>query len=124
MLHPLFTPDHEELRAFVRKFVESELAPHAQEWEEEGDDWVINGRKIFITNGVRADFITLVTRTNKAEGYDGFSLFLVDKDTPGFEVSRKLDKLGMRASDTAELAFDDVRVPSSALLGTEGKGFY
>ena len=235
MLHPLFTPEHEELRAFVRKFVESEFAPHAVEWEEDGDfpdwtfkrmgelgllglryppefggqggdwghaivlaeelarsgcgglgmalavqsematppiakfgtdeqkekylgpairgekiaslgisepnagsdvanietvavqdgdDWVINGRKIFITNGVRADFITLVTRTNKAEGYDGFSLFLVDKDTPGFTVSRKLDKLGMRASDTAELAFDDVRVPGSALLGTEGKGFY
>jgi alkylation response protein AidB-like acyl-CoA dehydrogenase len=235
MLHPLFTPEHEELRAQVRKFVESELAPHAVEWEQEGDfpnwvfkrmgdlgllglryppeyggqggdwghaivlaeemarcgsggvgmalavqsematppilkfgtedqkdrylvpairgeriaclgisepnagsdvaniatvavrdgsEWVINGRKTFITNGVRADFITLVTRTDKAEGYEGFSLFLVDTDTPGFTVSRKLDKLGMRSSDTAEIALDDVRVPESALLGTEGKGFY
>ena len=235
MLHPLFTPEHEELRAQVRKFVESELAPHAVEWEQEGDfpnwvfkrmgdlgllglryppeyggqggdwghaivlaeemarcgsggvgmalavqnematppilkfgtedqkdrylvpairgeriaclgisepnagsdvanietvavrdgpEWVINGRKIFITNGVRADFITLVTRTDKAEGYEGFSLFLVDTDTPGFTVSRKLDKLGMRSSDTAEIALDDVRVPGSALLGMEGKGFY
>ena len=235
MLHPLFTPEHEELRAFVRQFVETELAPNATEWEGEGhfpdwvfkrmgdvgllglryppvyggqggdwghaivlaeelartgsggvgmaiavqsematppihrygsedqkqrylvpairgekiaclgitepnagsdvaniettavrdgDGWVVNGRKIFITNGVRADFCLLVTRTNKASGYYGFSLFLVDNDTPGFTVSRKLDKLGMRSSDTAELALDDVRVPEDALLGTEGKGFY
>jgi alkylation response protein AidB-like acyl-CoA dehydrogenase len=235
MLHPLFTPEHEELRAFVRSFVESELAPHATEWERDGsfpdsvfermgelgllglryppeyggqggdwghaivvaeelarigsggvgmaiavqsematppihrygteeqkqrylvpalagrkivclgitepnagsdvaniettavrdgDDWVINGRKIFITNGVRADFCLLVTRTDKGKGYDGFSLFLVDADTPGYGVSRKLDKLGMRSSDTAELALDDVRVPGEAMLGAEGKGFY
>jgi citronellyl-CoA dehydrogenase len=235
MLHPLFTPSHEELRATVRAFVESELAPHANDWEAEGhfpdwvfkrmgdlgllglrypadyggqdgdwghaivvaeelarvgsggvgmaiavqsematppihrygtedqrqrylipairgdrivclgitepnagsdvaniettavrdgDGWVINGRKIFITNGVRADFCLLVTRTDRAQGYDGFSLFLVDADTPGYSVSRKLDKLGMRSSDTAELALDDARVPEDALLGTEGKGFY
>jgi alkylation response protein AidB-like acyl-CoA dehydrogenase len=90
----------------------------------DGDGWVINGRKTFITNGVRADFCVLVTRTDKPSGYDGFSLFLVDSDLPGYQVSRKLDKLGMRASDTAELVFDDVRVPEAALLGTEGKGFY
>src|SRR5439155_12608965 len=89
-----------------------------------GDDWVINGRKMFITNGVRADFCLLVTRTDKPAGYDGFSLFLVDTSTPGYGVSRKLDKLGMRSSDTAELVLDDVRVPSDALVGTEGKGFY
>ncbi len=235
MLHPLFTPEHEELRASVRTFVESELAPHAVEWEQagefpnwvfermgdmgllglryppehggqggdwghaivlaeelaragsggvgmaiavqsematppihrygteeqrkrylvpairgekiaclgitepdagsdvaniqttavrDGDGWVINGRKTFITNGVRADFCLLVTRTDKPAGYDGFSLFLVDTSTPGFGVSRKLDKLGMRSSDTAELVLDDVRVPGDALLGTEGKGFY
>jgi alkylation response protein AidB-like acyl-CoA dehydrogenase len=88
------------------------------------DEFVINGRKIFITNGVRADFCLLVTRTDRAQGYDGFSLFLVDADTPGYSVSRKLDKLGMRSSDTAELALDDARVPGDALLGTEGKGFY
>src|SRR5438309_8908555 len=84
-------------------------------------EWVINGRKIFITNGVRADFITLVTRTNKAEGYDGFSLFLVDTDTPGFQVSRKLDTLGMRSSDTAEFGPDDRRLPGGALPGSEGQ---
>jgi alkylation response protein AidB-like acyl-CoA dehydrogenase len=234
MLHPLFTPEHEDFRAFCRRFVETELAPHALDWEREGyfadwvfkrmgelgllglrysvdlggqagdwghaivfaeemarcgsggvgmavavqsematppilkfgtqeqkerylmpairgekiaclgitepnagsdvasiettavrdgDQWVINGRKIFITNGLRADFCLLVTRTDRPAGYEGFSLFLVDTDLSGFTVSRKLDKLGMRSSDTAELAFDDVRVPGDALLGTEGKGF-
>jgi alkylation response protein AidB-like acyl-CoA dehydrogenase len=234
MLHPLFTPEHDEFRAFARRFVETELAPHAEEWEREGyfadwvfkrmgdlgllgvrypseyggqggdwghaivlaeemarcgsggvgmavavqsematppilrfgtDDqkrrylvpalrgekiaclgitepgagsdvaaidttavrrdgaWIINGRKIFITNGVRADFCVLVSRTDKPSGYEGFSLFLVDTDAPGFSVSRKLDKLGMRSSDTAELVLDDVRVPEETLLGAEGKGF-
>jgi alkylation response protein AidB-like acyl-CoA dehydrogenase len=90
----------------------------------EGDQWVINGRKIFITNGVRADFITLVARTGEKKGYKGVSLFLVDKGTPGFTVTRKLDKVGMRSSDTAELLFEDCRVPASAMLGEEGRGFY
>jgi len=234
-LHPLFTDEHETFRATCREFVESELAPHAAEWEQEGsfpdwvfkrmgdlgllgvrypvehggaggdwghavvlaeemarcgsggvgmavavqtematppilkfgtDDqkrryleptirgekivclgitepgagsdvaniqttavrdvdgcWTINGAKTFITNGVRADYCLLVTRTDKARGYEGFSLFLVDTDLPGFTVSRKLDKLGMRSSDTAELALNDVRVPDSALLGEAGRGF-
>jgi alkylation response protein AidB-like acyl-CoA dehydrogenase len=235
MLHPLFTPEHEELRSSVRAFVETELAPHATEWEREGhfpdwvferlgrhgflgvryppehggqggdwghaivvaeelarvgsggvgmavavqsematppilkfgsdeqkrrylepavrgeriaclgitepnagsdvaaiettavrdgDEWVIDGRKIFITNGARAHFCLLVARTDKPAGYDGFSLFLVDTDTPGWQVAKELDKVGMRSSDTAEFVLDGVRVPEDALLGTEGKGFY
>lgn len=235
MRHPMFTEEHELFRDSVRKFVEKELAPHAEEWEEaeefpntvftrmgelgflglrypekyggqncdflfsivlaeelgrsgmgsigmavavqsematppihkfgteeqkmkyllpanqgkkiaclgitepnagsdvaaiqttarrDGDQWVINGRKIFITNGVRADFIILVARTGEKKGYKGFSLFLVDKNTPGFTVTRKLDKVGMRSSDTAELLFEDCRVPASAMLGEEGRGFY
>src|SRR5207249_4343263 len=88
-----------------------------------GDGWVINGRKIFITNGVRAHFCLLVTRSDRGAGHEGFSLFLVDADTPGYAVSRKLDKLGMRSSDTAELVFDDVRVSDGQLLGPEGQGF-
>jgi citronellyl-CoA dehydrogenase len=234
MLHPLFTPEHEEFRRSARRVVESELAPHAAEWEQEGhfpdwvfkrmgdlgflgvrypteyggqggdwghaialaeelarcgsggvgmalavqsematppilrfgteeqkrrylvpaikgekiaclgisepnagsdvanietaarpdgDGFVINGRKTFITNGVRADFCVLVTRTDKGAGHEGFSLFLVDRDLPGFSVSRELEKLGMRSSDTAELVLDDVRVPREALLGAEGRGF-
>lgn len=233
MAHPLFTEEHEELRASARSFVESELAPHALEWERdgfpdwvfkrmgdlgllgvrypveyggEGGDWghaivlaeelarcgsggvgmgvavqtematppilkfgteeqkqrylvpairgekvfclgitepnagsdvaaietvarrdgdgfVINGRKMFITNGARAHACLLVTRTDKSAGHEGFSLFIVDTDLPGFSVSQELDKLGMRSSDTAELILDEVRVPSDALLGEEGRGF-
>ncbi len=90
----------------------------------DGDYWVINGRKTFITNGVRADFVTLVAKTNPDLGYNGVSLFLVDKGTPGFTVTRKLDKLGMRSSDTAELLFEDCRVPAENLLGVENRGFH
>jgi len=90
----------------------------------DGDDWVINGSKVYITNGTRADYIVLVTKTDPDAGYDGFTLFLVDTDTPGFIVEKKLEKLGMHASDTALLAFDDMRVPGDAVLGEVGKGFY
>jgi alkylation response protein AidB-like acyl-CoA dehydrogenase len=90
----------------------------------DGDEWVINGSKVFITNGHRADFIVLVTRTDKDAGYDGFTLFLVDMDAPGVIREKKLQKLGMHASDTALLAFNDVRVPADAVLGEIGKGFY
>ena len=90
----------------------------------DGDDWVINGSKTYITNGVRADFIVLVAKTDADAGYDGFTLFLIDKETPGFIVENKLEKLGMHASDTALLAFSDVRVPHDAILGEIGKGFY
>jgi len=234
MLHPLFTPEHEVFRSSVRRFVESELAPHTEEWEREGrfpdwvfkrmgdlgflgvryperyggqggdwghaivvaeemartgsggvgmavavqsematppilkfgteeqkqrylvpairgekiaclgisepnagsdvagiettarragERWVINGQKTFITNGARADFCVLVTRSDREAGHEGFSLFLVDADAPGFTVSRELHKLGMHSSDTAELVFDDVHVSADRLLGEEGKGF-
>src|SRR3954471_12690117 len=90
----------------------------------DGDDWIINGSKMYITNGIRADYIVLVTKTDPDAGYDGFTLFIVDTDTPGFIREKKLEKLGMHASDTALLAFQDVRVPGSAVLGQVGKGFY
>ena len=90
----------------------------------DGDEWVINGSKTYITNGHRADFIVLVAKTDPAAGHDGISLFLVDMDLPGVVREKKLEKLGMHASDTALLAFQDVRVPADALLGQEGKGFY
>jgi alkylation response protein AidB-like acyl-CoA dehydrogenase len=90
----------------------------------DGDEWVINGSKTFITNGHRADYIVLVTKTDKEAGYDGFTLFLVDMDSPGVIREEKLRKLGMHASDTALLAFQDVRVPHEAVLGEVGKGFY
>jgi alkylation response protein AidB-like acyl-CoA dehydrogenase len=92
----------------------------------DGDGWVIDGAKTYITNGVRADFVTMVVRTADPEPGDpwgGISLFLVDTDLPGFEVASKLDKVGMRASDTALLHLDGVRVPGDALLGQLHEGF-
>jgi alkylation response protein AidB-like acyl-CoA dehydrogenase len=90
----------------------------------DGDEWVINGAKTYITNGHRADYIVLVAKTDPDAGHDGISLFIVDMDLPGVVREQKLQKLGMHASDTALLAFQDVRVPAGALLGQEGKGFY
>jgi alkylation response protein AidB-like acyl-CoA dehydrogenase len=90
----------------------------------DGDEWVINGSKTYITNGHRSDFIVLVTKTDADAGYDGFTLFIVDMDLPGVIREERLQKLGMHASDTALLAFQDVRVPHSAVLGEIGKGFY
>ncbi len=233
--HPIFTPDHDELRASVRRFVEKELAPNVDEWEDEGyfpdwvfrrcgelgflglhfpeewggsggdlatmivfveelsrcgalavamalsvqtdmatpalaefgtddqrerylrpaiagekiaaiaitepdagsdvagittrgvrdsDTWIVNGRKMFITNGQRADFLTCVVKTDADAGHRGVSLFLIDTDLPGVSVSRTLKKLGMRSSDTAEIALDDVAVPHANLIGLEpGQGF-
>ncbi|MHB8509305.1 MAG: acyl-CoA dehydrogenase family protein [Candidatus Dormibacteria bacterium] len=96
-----------------------------QTWaRQDGDDYIINGSKIFITNGIRADFIVLVAKTDRSRGFDGVTLFLVDADTPGFNKSRKLEKVGMLASDTAELSFEDMRVPKGAVLGEVGQGFY
>lgn len=88
-----------------------------------GNEYVINGRKTFITNGKRCHWCLLVARTDTEAGHKGFSLFLVPKDTPGFHVSRMLKKLGMHSSDTAELAFDDCRVPVENRLGEEGEGW-
>src|ERR671923_3720 len=90
----------------------------------DGDEYVINGSKTFITNGHRAHAIVLVTKTDPGAGYDGFTLFLVPMDSPGVIREKRLQKLGMHASDTALLAFQDVRVPESAVLGQVGKGFY
>ncbi|MDQ3985124.1 MAG: acyl-CoA dehydrogenase family protein [Actinomycetota bacterium] len=230
-----FSEEHDELRASIRSFVESELAPHAQEWEEAKDfpdwvfkrmgdlgllglsypeeyggsggdylcnvvlaeemsrcgsggvamaaavqtdmavppvfkfgteeqkqrylvpaikgekifclgisepnagsdvegietnatkvdgGWVVNGRKIFITNGRRADVMVMVAKTDRDMSHKGISLFLVDTDTDGFEVARTLDKVGMHTSDTAEITFTDMFLPERALLGKEGEGFY
>lgn len=88
-----------------------------------GDEYVINGAKTFISSGLNSDLVVLVAKTNPEAGAKGISLVLVETDRPGFRRGRKLDKMGQRAADTAELFFDDVRVPVSNLLGEEGKGF-
>jgi citronellyl-CoA dehydrogenase len=89
----------------------------------DGDDWVITGRKLYITNGVQADWVCLLARTSDEGGYRGMSQIVVPTDTPGFSVSRKLDKLGNRSSDTAELVLDEVRVPVDFTIGDVGRGF-
>ena len=88
----------------------------------DGDDYIINGAKTYITSGVRADFVVTAARTG-APGAAGVSLIVVEKGTPGFAVSRKLDKMGWRSSDTAELSYTDVRVPAANLIGGENSGF-
>src|SRR4029453_13588181 len=90
----------------------------------DGDEWGINGSKTYITNGHRADYIVLVAKTDPEAGHDGFTLFIVDMDLPGVIREERLRKLGMHASDTALLAFQDVRVPAGAVLGEVGRGFY
>jgi len=89
----------------------------------DGDSYILNGSKTYITNGTQADFLTLLARTSDAPGYHSFSLFVVPTGLPGFKISKKLDKLGMRSSDTAELYFDDLRIPAENLIGEEGEGF-
>jgi alkylation response protein AidB-like acyl-CoA dehydrogenase len=90
----------------------------------DGDDYIINGSKTFISAGINSDLVVVVARTDPEAGHKGFSLLVVERDTPGFTRGRKLDKMGQHAADTSELNFEDVRVPAANLLGTEGKGFY
>ncbi|MFJ4291872.1 acyl-CoA dehydrogenase family protein [Cupriavidus sp. NPDC089707] len=89
----------------------------------DGDEWVINGSKTFISNGFNADLIMVVCKTDPSAGAKGVSLIFVETDRPGFRRGRKLQKVGQPAADTAELFFDNVRVPASNLLGEENKGF-
>ena len=88
----------------------------------DGEAYVVNGAKTFITSGARADFVTLVVRTG-GPGHSGISLLVVEAETPGFTVTRRLTKMGWRCSDTAELSFVDCRVPAANLVGAEGSGF-
>jgi alkylation response protein AidB-like acyl-CoA dehydrogenase len=89
----------------------------------DGDDWVLNGSKTFITNGIMADLVIVVARTDPDAGSRGFSLLVVERGMPGFERGRRLEKVGLKAQDTAELSFTDVRVPARNVLGEPGAGF-
>jgi len=89
----------------------------------DGDDWILNGAKTFITNGINSDIVIVVAQTDPEKGAMGFSLLVVERGMPGFERGRNLDKIGLKAQDTAELSFTDLRVPGKNLLGTEGQGF-
>ena len=90
---------------------------------KEGDEWVLNGSKTFITNGIYSDYLVVIAKMNTEENPKNMGVFLVDRDTKGVSAS-KLDKLGWRASDTGEIAFDNVRIPLTNMMGEENKGFY
>jgi alkylation response protein AidB-like acyl-CoA dehydrogenase len=88
-----------------------------------GDEYVVNGRKTFITNGARCHWALVVTKGDRERGHGGYNLLVIEKGTPGFSVAKTLKKLGMHSSDTAELLFDDCHVPAANLIGEEGEGF-
>lgn len=104
----------------------SDLASIRTTAVKDGDHYIINGQKTFISNGIQSDVIVLACKTdpNAKPAHRGISLILVERDTPGFSRGRKLNKVGMHAQDTAELIFEDARVPVTNLLGEEGQGFY
>jgi acyl-CoA dehydrogenase len=103
----------------------SDVASMRTTARRDGDHWTLNGAKMFITNGVSADVVFVAAKTDaKAKGSRGISMFIVERGTAGFSVGRKLAKQGWRASDTAELVFEDCRIPAANLLGEENQGFY
>lgn len=101
----------------------SDLAAIRTTAKKDGGDYVLNGQKTFISNGLNADLVIVAAKTDPTAGHKGISLLCVEEGTPGFARGRKLEKMGMRSQDTAELIFADCRVPASNLLGEEGRGF-
>ena len=102
----------------------SDLAGIMSTAVRDGDDYVINGSKTFISSGILADLVVTAVKTDPAAGHKGVSLIAVEAGTPGFAKGRKLDKIGQKSADTAELSFVDVRVPATNLIGEENRGFY
>jgi alkylation response protein AidB-like acyl-CoA dehydrogenase len=102
----------------------SDLAGIRTSAVRDGDDWIINGSKTFISSGINCDLVVVVCRTDPEAGHKGFTLLVVERDMEGFSRGRKLDKMGLHAQDTSELNFENVRVPSANVLGQEGRGFY
>ncbi|GAB3362362.1 MULTISPECIES: acyl-CoA dehydrogenase family protein [Amycolatopsis] len=109
--------------AMTEPGIGSDLASMATTARREGDHYVVNGAKTFISNGINADLIILAVKTDSAKKHSGVSLLVVERGTPGFTRGRNLVKIGQHAQDTAELFFDDARVPAANLLGSEGEGF-
>ena len=135
--HILAAGDPEQIERWVRPTLEgrligalavtepdagSDVAALRTRAVRDGDHFVVNGAKTFITSGARADFVTTAVRT-RGDGHGGVSLLVIERGTPGFTVSRRLEKMGWWCSDTAELSFHDVRVPAANLVGAEGTGF-
>ncbi|MCC6221589.1 MAG: acyl-CoA dehydrogenase family protein [Deltaproteobacteria bacterium] len=110
--------------AFTEPGAGSDLAMIRTKAVKDGDYFIINGAKTFITNGARANFVLLLTRTDANRGYGGFTTFVVDTSLAGFKVTKTLSKMGWHCSDTAELAFNDVKVHKSMIIGTLNDGWY
>lgn len=122
-LRPAIEGRHVTAIAVTEPDAGSDVAGLRTRAERDGDEWIINGTKLYITNGTQADWLCLLARTSDEGGSRGVTQIVVPTDVEGFSVSRKLDKLGMRSSDTAELVFDGVRVPVSNTIGEIGQGF-
>jgi alkylation response protein AidB-like acyl-CoA dehydrogenase len=120
---PAITGDQIAALAITEPDAGSDVAGITTVARRDGDHYVVNGRKIFITSGARCDWALVVTKTDRERGHRGYNLFVIEKGTPGFSVTRTLEKLGMHSSDTAELLFEDCRVPAANLIGEEGEGF-
>lgn len=121
-LTPSITGDKIGCLCITEPFGGSDVAGMKTTAKREGDHYIINGSKTFITNGVYSDYLVVSAKTDTSMGHKGISIFIMDRDTPGISAT-KLDKLGWRASDTAEIAFDNVKIPATHLMGEEGKGF-
>jgi citronellyl-CoA dehydrogenase len=122
-LRPAIEGRHVAAIAVTEPDAGSDVAGIRTKAVRDGDEWVINGQKLYITSGTQSDWMCLLARTSDEGGYQGMSQIVVPTDAPGFSVSRKLDKLGMRSSDTAELSFEDMRVPVANTIGEVGRGF-
>ncbi len=109
--------------ALTEAMAGSDVANLDMKYAREGDYYILNGTKIFITNGAEADFLVTFATRDKSLGYKGISAFIVDKGTPGFSVGKLEKKMGLHPASTAELVFDNCKVPAANLLGEEGKGF-
>jgi alkylation response protein AidB-like acyl-CoA dehydrogenase len=109
--------------AMTEPGIGSDLASMSTSAKRDNGHYVLNGSKTFITNGINADLVITAVKTDPSQRHKGISLVIVERDTPGFDRGRNLEKLGMHAQDTAELFFDDALVPANNLLGDEGKGF-
>jgi citronellyl-CoA dehydrogenase len=122
-LRPAIEGRHVAAIAVTEPDAGSDVAGIRTKAVRDGDEWVINGQKLYITSGTQADWLCLLARTSDEGGYQGMSQIVVPAGAPGLSVSRKLDKLGMRSSDTAELLFEDMRVPVANTIGEVGRGF-
>jgi long-chain-acyl-CoA dehydrogenase len=122
-LPPMASGEHIAAIAMTEPGAGSDLQGIRATAVRDGDAWVLNGAKTFITNGINSDLVIVAARTGQDAGARGISLLVVERGMPGFSRGRKLDKIGLHAQDTAELFFDDVRVPAANLLGREGGGF-